>query len=383
MEDRIRLFRPSFGDAEVEALRQTLESQWVGRGPRSIEFEERFAEYIGVEHAAALSSCTAALHLALLCAEVEGQEVLTTSMTFVSSSEAILLAGGRPVFCDVEPYTLNMSAEDLARKITPTTRAIVVTHYGGHSCDMDPILELARNHGLTVIEDAAHGAGGSYKGRKLGSLGDIACFSFQATKNMTTGDGGMLVTNDAVIADRVRKLRWCGIGIPTFERFQPQELRRSWMYQVEEVGWKYEMTDISAALGIVQLAKLEANNDRRRQLLDRYREAFDHAEGIELLVQRDYALTAAYNAVIKCRRRDELYGCLDSQGIDSNVHYYPNHLFRIFRPYTTRLPVTEVVWQQILSIPLYADLTDTQQDRVIESILAFDAAEADRVSAHG
>ena len=189
----------------------TIDSMWVGRGPQSIAFEERFAGFVGVSHAVALNSATAALHLGLLCAEVEGQEVLTSSMTWVSSTESILLAGGRPVFCDVEEDTLNIDVEDMERKITPTTRAIVVTHYGGQACDMDPILDLARAHGLTVIEDAAHGCGGEYKGRKLGSLGDIGCFSFQATKNMTTGDGGMMVTNDDAIAERVRKLRWCGI----------------------------------------------------------------------------------------------------------------------------------------------------------------------------
>ena len=380
MTDRIRLFRPYFGEEEFAALKDTLESEWVGRGPRSIQFEERFAEYIGVDHAVALNSATAALHLGLVCAEVEGQEVLTSSLTWVSSSEAILLAGGRPVFCDIEPDTLNISVEDMARKITPTTRAIVVVHYGGHACDMDPILKLASDHGLTVVEDAAHGCGGQYKGRQLGSMGDIGCFSFQATKNMTTGDGGMLVTNDGALADRVRKLRWCGITKPTWERFRPDQIKRSWVYEVAEVGYKYEMNDLAAALGLAQLDRLEACNSRRRELMARYREALDDVEGLAFLTNRDYAVSACYNAVIQLEERDELYAFLDEHDIDSNVHFYPNHLLQIFRPYTTRLPVAEEVWQRILSVPLYPGLTDVQQDRVIDRLRAFVAGEAGRSS---
>ena len=187
MQERIPLCKPSFGEEEYRALRQTLESGWIGRGPQTLEFEEQFANFIGVEHVVALNSATAALHLAMLAAEVEGQEVITTSITFVSTNHAILHGGGRPVFCDVEPDTLNIDPREIEKKITPTTRAILVMHYGGHACDMDPILELAHDHGLWVIEDTAQGCGGLYRDRKLGAMGDIGCFSFQATKNLTTG----------------------------------------------------------------------------------------------------------------------------------------------------------------------------------------------------
>lgn len=383
MEDRIRLFRPTFGDAEKAALCAAIDSQWVGRGPRTIEFEERFAAYVGSRHAVALNSATAALHLGLVCAEVDGQEVLTSSMTFVSSTESILQAGGRPVFCDIEPDTLNISVEDVARKITPTTRAIVVTHYGGQACDMDPICQLAEDHGLTIIEDAAHACGAAYKGRPVGAIGAIGCFSFQATKAMTTGDGGMLVTDDDAIADRVRKLRWCGITKPTWERFRPGSPKHSWVYEVEEIGWKYEMNDLAAALGLAQMDRLEACNARRRQLVARYRAAFAQVDGVELLAARDYALSACYNAVVRLDDREGLYAHLDACGIDANVHFYPNHLFRIFRPYTTRLPVAEEVWQRILSIPLYPGLTEAQQDRVIDAVRAFAAGQSRTAAAVG
>ena len=375
MTDRIPVFRPSFAEAEFAAVRDTLSSGWVGRGPRTIEFEDAFADYVGVEHAVAVNSATAALHIAMLLAQVEGQDVLTCSLTFVSTTQAVVLGGGRPVFCDIDPDTLTIDPEDVARKVTPTTRAIVVVHYGGHPCDMDPIMEVARTHGLTVIEDAAHGCGGSYKGRKMGSLGDLGCFSFQATKNLTTGDGGMLVTDDAALAERARKLRWVGISRPTWERFRAGEPRRSWMYEVEEVGYKYEMNDLAAAIGLAQLSRLEQLNGERRRLLNRYREALAEVEGVEVVATREHADSACYSAVLKCDERDALYAHLDADGIDSNVHYYPNHLLSIFRPYTTRLPVTEVQWQRILTIPLHPELSAQDQDRVIDSIRRFAARE--------
>ena len=381
MTERIPICRPSFDEQEFEAVRATLQSGWVGRGPRTVEFERAFADYIGVEHAVAVNSATAALHLAMLVAEIEGQEVLTTSMTFVSTNHAILHGGGRPVFCDIEAGTMNVSPAEIERKITPTARAILVMHYGGHACDMDPILDLAREHGLWVIEDVAQGCGGTYDGRRLGSLGHLGCFSFQATKNLTTTDGGMVTTNDGALAERIRKLRWVGISNPTWERFRGDGPRRGWMYGVEELGYKYEMNDLAAALGLVQLGKLEAANLERSRLMARYRRAFATMDGVEMLAQHEKVGNACYNAVIKVVERDCLYARLHERQIDSNVHYYPNHLLAIYRPYTTRLPVTETEWQRILTIPLFPGLADADQDRVIESVSEFVDAGGERSAA--
>ncbi len=376
MDERIPICKPLFGEEEYQALRRTLASGWVGRGPQTLEFEERFAEFIGVEHAVALNSATAALHLALLAAEVEGQEVLTTSMTFVSTNHAIVHSGARPVFFDVEADTLNISPREIEKNIAPTTRAILVMHYGGHACDMDPILELAAENGLWVIEDVAQGCGGLYRDRKLGSMGHIGCFSFQATKNLTTGDGGILATSDGALAQRIRKLRWVGISKPTWERFRPGQPKRDWMYEVEEFGFKFEMNDLAAALGLVQLGKLEQANTERRRLLERYHRAFSEVEGIEVLACREYAQSACYNAVVRVERRDDLHDYLHAHGIDSNVHYYPNHLLPIYRPYTTRLPVLEAEWQSILTIPLYPGLREKEQDRVIDCVRSFITAQS-------
>ena len=373
-EDIIQIFKPWFGEAEHEALREPLQTGWVGPGPKVAEFEKRFAQYVGVEHAIALSSATSALHLAMLVAGVEDGDVLTTSMTFVASNHTILYAGGRPVFCDIEADTLNIDPVDIEKRLTPDTRAILVVHYGGHSCDMDPILDLAAQRGIAVIEDAAQACGGSYRGRKLGTLGDIGCFSFESKKNLSTGDGGMLVTDDDAIAARVRKLKWMGISRSTWERFGAGSAERAWEYDVEEIGFKYGMNDIAAALGLVQLAKLERANDLRRRLVARYEEVFADVEGVEPLAQRDYIVNACYHMVIQLDERDDLCDHLDARRIQSGVHFYPNHLLPVYRPYLTApLPVTERVWQRILTLPLFPQMTQAEQDRVIEGVRSFAA----------
>lgn len=374
MTDTIQIFKPWYDEAEYEALRQPLETGWLGYGPIAREFEKRFAEYIGVKHAIALNSCTAALHLALMVSDVADSEVLTTSMTFVASNHAILLAGGKPVFCDIEADTLNLDVEDVARRITPQTKAILAVHYGGHACDMEALLELANKHNVPLIEDAAQACGGGYKGQKLGSLGHIGCFSFESKKNLSTGDGGMLVTNDDAVADRVRKLRWMGISSDTWSRFNNGHAGRAWEYDVEEVGFKYGMNDIAASLGMVQLGKLERGNALRLQLVQRYHEALASIDGIEPLALKEYGQSACYSMVVRLDGREDLCDFLAARGIESAVHFYPNHLLPIYAAYCTEvLPVVEREWQRILTLPLAPHLRPEQQERVIDALKAFSA----------
>lgn len=371
MTDTIQLFKPWYGKAEYEALRQPLETGWVGYGPQAREFETRFADYIGVKHAVALNSCTAALHLAFLASGVEGGEVLTTSMTFVASNHAIMLAGGRPIFCDIEADTLNIDPRDVAQRITPNTKALLAVHYGGQACDMEPLLELAKRHNLLLIEDAAQACGGTYKGQKLGSLGHIGCFSFESKKNLSTGDGGMLVTNDDAVAERVRKLRWMGISSDTWSRFNNGHVGRAWEYDVEEVGFKYSMNDIAASLGLVQLEKLERGNELRGQIVARYREALIDVEGIEPLACKESGESACYSMVVRLDARDALCDFLEARGIESSVHFYPNHLLPVYADYRTVLPVVEREWLRILTLPLAPHLRPEQQERVIAGLKDF------------
>jgi perosamine synthetase len=374
LTDTIQIFKPWYDEAEYEALRQPLETGWLGYGPIAREFEERFAKYIGVKHAIALNSCTAALHLALMVSDVADSEVLTTSMTFVASNHAILLAGGKPVFCDIEADTLNLDVEDVARRITPQTKAILAVHYGGHACDMEALLKLANKHNVPLIEDAAQACGGGYKGQKLGSLGHIGCFSFESKKNLSTGDGGMLVTNDDAVADRVRKLRWMGISSDTWSRFNNGHAGRAWEYDVEEVGFKYGMNDIAASLGMVQLGKLERGNALRLQIVQRYHEALASIDGIEPLALKEYGQSACYSMVVRLDGREDLCDFLAARGIESAVHFYPNHLLPIYAAYRTEvLPVVEREWQRILTLPLAPHLRPEQQERVIDALKAFSA----------
>ncbi len=372
LADTIQLFKPWYEESEHEALRQPLQTGWLGYGPLSREFEERFAEYVGVKHAIALNSCTAALHLAFLVSDVAGGEVLTTPMTFVASNHAILLSCARPVFCDIEADTLNINVDDAERRITPQTKAILAVHYGGQSCRMGELRALADRHGLLLIEDVAQACGATYGGKMLGSFGKIGCFSFESKKNLSTGDGGMLVTDDDALADRVRKLRWLGISRDTWSRFNNGHVGRAWEYDVEEIGFKYCMNDIAAALGLVQLGKVERGNELRRQHVRRYHRALEALDGIEPLVLNDYGQSACYSMVIRLDEREALYEFLVDRGIESAVHYYPNHLLPVYAPHCAEpLPVAEREWLRILTLPLSPHLRPDQQDRVIAGLVEF------------
>ena len=365
----IPVFRPSYGKEEFEAVRKVMKSGWVGLGPRTREFEEKFAKYIGVKYAVALNSCTAALHLALKVMDVEGGDVLTTPMTFISTNHAILYNNARPVFCDIEPDTLNIDAREIEKKITKKTKAIITVHYGGHACDMDPIRKLARAKGVKIIEDAAHACGAEYKDRKIGTLGDIACFSFHAVKNLATGEGGMATTNDKDIYERLKKLRWLGISKGTWDREVLQKY--SWYYAVEELGFKYHLNDIPAAIGIVQLKKLDRMNDKRRNISLRYNKLLKSVDSVELPVFKGYTRSAHHNYVIKIDRRNALNAHLQKKNISTGVHYIPSYHYKMYKKFNADCPVTENVWKRLLTLPLYPDLTLNDQDRIARHIKGF------------
>jgi len=256
--------------------------------------------------------------------------------------------------------------------VTERTRAIVVVHYGGYAVDMEKALDFARRFNLVVIEDASHAAGGEWQGRKLGSIGDLGCFSFHAVKNLACGEGGMIVTNDQDVAGRLRRLRWLGITKDTFSRDDGPLKGYSWYYDVVELGHKYHMNDIPAAIGLVQLSKLEGTNARRAALVARYNERLRGVGDIEIPVKKPYMSKPAYhNYVIKTSRRDKLNEFLKERGISTSVHYYPNHLYDIYKPYYRALPVTESVWRRLLTLPLFPDLTDEQHDSIVQAITEF------------
>lgn len=368
----IPVFKPSYDSEELNALEKTLKSGWVGLGPVTAEFEKAFAQYIGVPYAVGTNSCTASLHLALSMLNLEGAEVITTPMTFVSTNHAILYNKAKPVFADIEPDTLNIDLRQVESLITPKTKAIMLVHYGGHACDIDGYKELARKHKLHLIEDVAHGCGGEYKGKKLGSFGDLNCFSFHAVKNLATGEGGMITMKEAAWDTALRKRRWMGISKDTWKRTEITK-SYSWFYTVEEVGYKYHMSDIQATLGLVQLKKLDRLNDRRRTLGLRYTEALRALSWIETPIEKPYAKRSWHNYVIRVKngKRDELMQSLQEKGISTSVHYFPNHLYDLYKPYTRSLPVAEEAWKEIVTLPLFPDLTEAQVDEIVEQIKVF------------
>ncbi len=369
--ETIPVFKPSITEEEVQAVREVLLSGWLGLGPKTKEFEERFAQFLGVKYAVAMNSCTAALHLAIKVLGIgPGDEVITPSLTFVSTNHAILFEGATPVFADIDPDTLTIDPDDVAQKITPRTRLIICMHYGGHPCDMDELLTVARSRRILILEDAAHACGAKYKGRPAGTLGDIACFSFHAVKNLTTGEGGMVVTNDEEKAERLRKLRWCGINKDTWKRSEVGK-HYSWYYEVEELGYKYHMNDIAAAIGLVQLRRLEDLNRKRRQIVSIYNAAFRDLDWLRTPVEKSYVESAHHNYVIKTSFRDPLITHLQNCGVSASVHYIPNHYYEMYRDYCADVPVTEFVWKKLVTLPLYPDMTNADIDTVVNAVTSF------------
>lgn len=365
----IPLSKPSIGKEELLAVEKVFETGWLGMGIFVRDFEEKIKNFLCVKNTIAVNTGTSALHLALESIGIkEGDEVIVPSFTFVASIQAIAACRAVPVFCDVYADTLNIDVEDVARKITKKTKAIMPVHYGGLSCKMDELMELTQNSKIYLIEDAAHAFGSKYKGNKIGSLGNITCFSFDPIKIITCGEGGMVVTNNDDIAQIIIKKRLLGIDKDTWTRYKHE---RSWFYTVDTLGFRYHMSNINATIGLVQFEKLNKFIIRRKTIVKIYDIGFKDEPNVELLY-RDYENTSPFNYVIKVKKnREGLIKCLRDNGIDSGIHYIPNHLQPFFKKYTLKLPVTERIFKQILTLPLYYDLSDSDVTKVIDCVKNF------------
>ena len=303
-------------------------------------------------------------------------------MTFISTNHCILYENATPVFADIEEDTLNIDPDSIEQLITPNTKAIIVVHYGGHACDMDRILAMARPRGIKVIEDAAHACGTLYKDRKVGSLSDATCFSFHAVKNMTTGDGGMVTFADDELDARMRQLRWMGLSGDTWARSSGAAgTKYSWYYEAEEVGFKYYMNDLAAAIGLVQLRKLDRMNARRRELTQYYHKLFADVEWVRTPVEHEYTRSSNHNYVVRVPDRDESILYLREHGVSSSVHYTPNHLYKMYKKYEANVPVTERVGKEIVTLPLFPDMTNEQVEQVVEGVRGFYASKTLAVAA--
>lgn len=370
----IPVLQPSIGQEEIDSVAEVMRSGWLGLGPKTEQFEVEFAASVGSRFAAALNSGTAALHLALDILRIgPGDEVIVPSMTFISTVHAVRYVGANPVFADIEDDSLNLSVVDIERKITPRTKAVIVVHMGGHPCDMDAIHALAAQHGIHVIEDAAHACGAAYKGKRIGSISPLTCFSFHAVKNLTSGEGGAITCNAEWMARKIREKRWVGISRDTWMRSSTEKVY-AWQYYVDEVGFKYHMNDLQAAIGLVQLGKLDRLNGRRREVAERYRSALSDLDWLTLPIEKDYAHSSWHLYQVRLpdeSRRDRLIGHLQEQNIATGVHYYPCHLHPIYIDSRASVPRTLSVWKQILTLPMHPNLSDADLDRIISRVREF------------
>lgn len=365
----IPVARPCVGEKELEEVRKVFKTGWLGMGAWVKEFEEELKKFLGAGNIVAVNTGTSALHLALESLGIgKGDEVIVPSLTFAASIQAILGCGCRPVFCDVYSNTLNMDVRDVERKITSKTKAIMPVHYSGLPCQIDKIIEIARGNKIFVVEDAAHAFGSTYRGKKIGNFGDITCFSFDPIKVITCGEGGAIVTNNDEISQIAVKKRILGISKDTWSRYKH---KRSWFYNVEMLGYRYHMSNINAAIGLVQLRKFPLFLRRRQEIVKKYDKSLEGVKGIEL-IEHDYENVSPFNYIIKVKKgREALMKFLKENGIDSGIHYIPNHLHRFFAPYATKLPITEKLWKQILTLPLYYGLKDKEITKITRAIRLF------------
>jgi dTDP-4-amino-4,6-dideoxygalactose transaminase len=369
---------PDIGEEEIAAVVACLRSGWVTTGPATRQFEQEFRTYLGGEvETISVNSATAGLHLALECLGIgPGDEVIVPTLTFTATAEVVRYLGATPVFVDVDPATLNLSPTAVEAAITGRSRAIVPVHYAGMACDMDALLEVARAHGLRVVEDAAHAFPTRYRGRLVGTLdSDITVFSFYANKTMTTGEGGMVVTRDPELARRIRLMRLHGISQDAFNRYVSKT--PAWFYEVVAAGFKYNLTDIASAIGIEQLRKIDNFLARREQLARRYDEAL-RSLPLVLPPRPDAGSTHAWHLyVVRLAagarlRRDELINELSQRGIGTSVHFIPLHRQPYWRDTCAltpaQFPVAEASYHAMLTLPLYTRMTDADQERVIAAM---------------
>ena len=368
--------RQSLDDADIQAVVEVLKSDWLTTGPKIGEFEERFAAWVGARHAVSFSSGTAALHGAAFAAGLgPGDEAITTPMTFCATANCILYQGATPVFADVSPDTLNLDPGEVSRKITSRTKAIIAVDYAGHPAALDELAELAKTevHQALLIEDACHALGAEFQGKRVGSIADMSVFSFHPVKHLTTGEGGMVATNDARLAETLRRFRNHGISSEARQRQESGQ----WFYEMVLLGFNYRLTDIACALGLSQLERLEANLARRREIAARYTAAFRDSPSIVAPMVREGVDPAwhLYPIRLQLERlaagRGEIFRALRAENIGVNVHYIPVHTHPYYRERfrtDAGYPVAEDAYERLISLPMFHAMTAQDVEDVIHAV---------------
>lgn len=363
--------RQTIDEDDINAVVDVLKSDYLTTGPKIAEFEQAVASYTGAKYAVAISNGTSALHAACFAAGIgRGDEVITTPLTFAASANCVLYCGGTPVFADVDPYTYNIDPEDIRKKITDKTKAIIAVHLAGQPCDMDEIHSIAQEHNLIVIEDGAHALGSVYKGKKVGCLSDMTTFSFHPVKPITTGEGGMIMTDNEELYKRLVLFRSHGI---TRDESMMTRNEGPWFYQQLDLGYNYRITDIQCALGCSQMRKLDKFLKRRRELAERYNNAFIECDNIVIPYQLPDTQSGWHLYIVQVKNHDrkQVFETLRDKGIGVNVHYIPVYMHPYYQEHGYRdvhCANAEEIYSHIISLPLYPGLTDDQQDYVIDTL---------------
>ncbi len=373
----IRLFKPSLTELELSNVKDAFDRSWIGLGPKVNEFEQKWAEWVGAEIAIGLNSATAALHLALrVFGFQKGKKVLVPSMTFSATASAVLYNDLIPVFVDSDFETLGMSLEDLDRKYDKDCVAVIPVHYCGHPVAMEKLVPWARERNLKIIEDCAHTTGSNYKVKNLGTWGDIGCFSFEEKKCLTTGDGGMMVTNDPELFKDVKAMRWVGIDKDNWKTAQAYtEVNKDayhWFYELNVLGWKYNMNDLAASIGLAQLERLPQMNKRRSEIINKYMEGIRDLKTISPLLPYEPDKYVYQMFGIRAEKKEDLIIYLKSKGIATGCHYTPLTFQPLFKPYASPCPVAEKEYYKMITLPLHVDLTNFEVDYILENLEKFE-----------
>lgn len=367
--------RQSVNEEDVAAVSSTLRSDFLTTGPRVVEFEKVFAEFTGAANAVAVSNGTTALHCALAAIGLKrGDEVITTPMTFAATANSVLMQGAKPVFCDVREDTLLINPDLIEEKITSNTKAIIAVDYTGQPCEYDELRSIANKHNLYLIDDACHALGGSYKGKSVGTLADLNTFSFQPTKPLATGEGGMITTDNEEFAEHMRRFRNHGMNRDAATR----QNTNSWFYEIEELGYNHRLSDIHCALGISQLTRVKKWGDRRREIAAIYDKAFSGIPQINPLEKREdnvhgyHLYVVQINPEMLSKGRNDIFIALRAENIGVNLHYIPTHLFAFYQKtlgtYPGLCPIAESAYDRILSLPMFADMTDSDAGDVVAAV---------------
>ena len=376
----IRLFRPSLGTKELKSIKKIFDKSWIGYGEEVKKFEKEWSEHFEVKHSIAVNSCTAALHLSLLCNEFKkGSKVLVPAITFSATAAAVLYCGLVPVFVDINDDDLNINIEDMKKKYTKDCVAVMPVHFGGHPCKMEEITKWAKKKNLIVIEDCAETCGGFYKGKKLGTWGDFGCFSFEEKKMMTTGDGGMICTNKSNMVEKLKSLSFHGWDKDPLsrhkKRFNKTKLLKKndahWYYEIQRLGFKYNMNDLQACIGRAQLKKLSFFNNSRIKTIKKYLQNLNYCKNLIPTFPYQLKDSSYWLFSIRSKKRDKLIEFLKKNKITTSVHLMPLPLHPLYKKYNSKIPNAITIWKEIVSLPLHPNLKNSEVEYINRKLREF------------